>query len=96
MKYTPRQDFVVVRMDETKDKSKGGILLPDSAQNERVPGTVLTIGPGRMSEHGFMIVVEDLEVNDRVIFNKFTAYELDENERLYLLRGSDITCKVDD
>lgn len=96
MKYTPRQDFVVVRMDEAKDMSKGGILLPDSAQNERMPGTVLTIGPGRMSEHGHMIVVDDLEVNDRVIFNKFTAYELDEEERLYLLRGSDITCKVDD
>ncbi|MCV0439720.1 MAG: co-chaperone GroES family protein [Hydrogenophaga sp.] len=96
MKYTPRLDFVVVRKDEPKEQSQGGILLPDSAKDERVPGTVLEIGPGRLSEQGTMILVDDLEVGDRVIFNKFTAYELDEKERLYLLRGNEITCKVND
>jgi len=81
-------------MDEPNAESKGGILLPESAREDRVPGEVLAIGPGRPTEHGAVIKVDDIEISDRVIFNKFTAYELDEDERLYIVRGHDITCKV--
>jgi co-chaperonin GroES (HSP10) len=73
MKFTPRQDFVVVQMDVPAEETKQGILLPESAREDRVPA-----------------------IGDRVIFNKFTAYELDEQERLYLLRGVDIGCKIND
>jgi chaperonin GroES len=96
MKYTPRLDYVLVLMDAPKEKSGGGILLPETARDDRVPGEVIAIGPGRITEYGHTITVRDLAKGDRVIFNKFTAYELSEDERLYLIRGSDISCKVND
>jgi chaperonin GroES len=96
MKYTPRQDFVVLKMDEQKEVSKNGILLPQSVKEDRLPATVLAVGPGRVTEHGHTITVDDLAVGDRVVFNKFSALELNERERLYLIRHSDIGCKIDD
>ena len=71
MKFTPRQDFVVVQMDAPLDKTKNGILLLESAQEDRMPATVLAIGPGRMTEFGTKISVDDLVIGDRVFFNKF-------------------------
>jgi len=96
MNYTPRLDFVVLQMDAPEKKTSDGILLPKSVREDRVLGTVISIGPGRVSEHGHLITVEDLVVGDRVIFNKFSAYELDEDDRLYLLRGGEIGCKTND
>lgn len=96
MKFTPRQDFVVVQMDEPLKKTRNGILLPESAQEDRTAATVLSIGPGRLTDFGAIVTVDDLKVGDRVFFNKFAASELDTAERLYLLRGHEISCKVND
>jgi len=96
MKYIPRHDFVIIQMEESPEESRGGIFLPRDVREDRIPGEVLAIGPGRMSEHGHLIEVTDLKVGDRVIFNKFSGLELNEEERLYMLRGNDIGCKLDD
>lgn len=96
MKYTPRLDFVVVRKDEPKDMSKGGILLPQDARDDRAPAEVIAVGPGRMTEYGIMLGVDGLQVGDRVLFNKFEALELNEKERLYLVRAGAIGCVIDD
>ena len=96
MKFTPRQDFVVVQMDTPREKSKGGILLPEKAREDRTPATVKAIGPGRVTEFGTRLEVDDLKVGDRVFFNQFAATELDEGQRLYLLRGHEISCKIND
>lgn len=96
MKFTPRQDFVVVQMDVPRDKTKAGILLPESAREDKTPATVKAIGPGRVTEFGTRLEVDDLKIGDRVFFNKFSAFELDEPQRLYLLRGHEISCKIND
>jgi chaperonin GroES len=96
MKYIPRLDFVVVRKDAPKDMSKGGILLPQDARDDRAPAEVVAIGPGRMTEYGVMITVDGLEVGDRVLFNKFEALELNESDRLYLVRAGAIGCVIND
>jgi chaperonin GroES len=96
MKFTPRLDFVLVQMDAPEEKSDRGILLPDSAKEDRARATVISVGPGRMTEMGILITVEDLKKGDRIFFNKFAATELDEDERLYVVRGNDIVCKSND
>lgn len=96
MKYIPRHDFVIIQMEEAPEESRGGIFLPKDVREDRLPGVVLAVGPGRMSEHGEWLKVIDLEVGDRVIFNKFSGLELDEDERLYMLRSADIGCKFND
>jgi len=96
MKYIPRQDFVVIEMDIPKERSRGGIFLPETVREDRALGSILAIGPGRATDYGEFIKVEQLDVGNRVIFNKYTAYELNEEERLYLIRSSDIGCIVND
>lgn len=94
MKYTPRLDFVVLQMEEAATETKEGILLVESARDDRTPAEVLAIGPGRVTENGHLLTVDDLAIGDRVIFNKFSALELDEKERIYLIRGNDIGCRL--
>lgn len=96
MKYTPRLDFVIVQMELPAEQTKQGILLVESAREDRVPAKVLAIGPGRMTENGTVVTVDDLDVGDRVLFNKFEAIELNEQERLYMIRGGAIGCKLND
>ena len=97
MKFTPRQNFVVLKMDAPAEQTKKGILLVQSAQDDRMPATVLAVGPGvRTGDKGEVMEVVDLQVDDRVVFNKYSALELDDTERLYLIRDTDIGCKIDD
>ncbi len=97
MKFSPRQDFIIVKMEEPPKATKAGILLMESTFSEdKMPAVVMAIGPGRMTDYGVFITVDDLSVNDRIIFNKFSAYELDKDERLYALRGGEIICKLNE
>ena len=96
MKYTPRQDFVILQMDEPIQETKTGILLSKPESDERLPGTVLAIGPGRMTEHGCFLTIDNLKVGDRVVFNKFSALELDTSDRTYMMRANDIGCVIND
>jgi len=96
MKFTPRQDYVIVQMDKPLERTKNGIALLPSTSEDKLPATVIAIGPGRLTEFGSKITIDDLAVGDRVFFNKFSATELDEQERLYMLRGHEISCKIND
>jgi co-chaperonin GroES (HSP10) len=97
MKFTPRLDFVIVQMEAPAEQTKNGILLPASVREERTPGVVIAIGPGHKSEYtGEWITIKNLEKGDRVLFNKFSALELDEDERFYLIRHTDIGCVISD
>lgn len=96
MKYIPRQDFVVLEMDEMEDRSDGRYLLPQSDKQAHVPAVVLAIGPGDHNDDDEPLPVHDLQEGDRVMFNRFSAIQLNEQDRLFLVRQSEIGCKIDD
>lgn len=89
----PLSDRVLVRRDDLPEKkSASGIILPDSAQKEKSKlGTVLAVGPGRISDDGKVIVVT-VSVGDKVIFNSGWDNEvsIDEDHEHFLVRESDI------
>lgn len=97
----PLGDRVVVRLDEKKTQSEGGILLPDTAVNSDPPGhgTVIRVGPGRVFQGGqcdpLMLpkdgrVPMQVKVGDRVIFSRFSATSAGADETHVILREDDI------
>lgn len=89
----PLSDRVLVRRDDLPEKkSASGIILPDSAQKEKSKlGTVLAVGPGRVSESGSFIAM-NVNVGDKVIFNAGWDNEvsIDEDQEHFLVRETDI------
>jgi len=97
MKFTPRHNYIVLQMDKPAEVSKHGILLPESVREDRLPATVLAVGPGvPAGDKNELVKIDDLDVGDRVVFNKFSALELDDTERIYLIRDTDLGCTIDD
>lgn len=96
MQFEPLLDFVLIKQDEDVVKPKKGIALRETVREDRLPATIVAIGPGRVTEYGHTICVRNLKVDDRILFNKNTADQLEEDGLLYLIRGSDIKCKIDD
>ncbi len=93
MKLEPLGDRVIVKPIEREERTKSGIVLPDTAKEKPQEGEVLAVGPGRVGEDGKRIPME-IEVGDRVIFAKYagTEYEVDD-EKYLILRESDILAK---
>lgn len=94
MQFKPRLDFVTVQLEEVKKTSERGILLPESAQEDRREGKVISVGPGRINDDGITVRIDGLEVGSKVLVNPFAGRELDKNERLFLFRESDIPCTL--
>ena len=93
VKLQPLADRVVVKPTETEEKTKSGIYLPDSARERPQEGTIIAVGPGRLSEDGKRIAL-DIKVGDIVVYAKYggTEIKVDEDE-LVILRESDILAK---
>jgi chaperonin GroES len=92
IKLRPLDDRVVVETLEAEEKTAGGIVLPDTAQEKPQRGEVLAVGPGRLDE-GERIPV-DLVVGDKVIFAKYGGTEVRvDGEDLLILRESDVLAK---
>ncbi len=97
MKYTPRHNFIVLQMDTPVEVAKQGFRLERSARDDHSPATVMAIGPGVPGgDKNALIKIDDLVVGDRVVFNKYSALELNEDERVYLIRDTELGCKVND
>ena len=92
-KIRPLHDRVIVRRIEEEEKSKGGIIIPDTAKEKPIQGEIIAVGPGRR-EKGETIPME-LKVGDRVIYGKYsgTQVELD-NEEIILIKESDVIAKL--
>jgi chaperonin GroES len=90
MKFRPLHDRVVVRRVEEDTKTKGGIIIPDTAQEKPMQGEVIAIGPGGRDEAGKLISI-DLKVGEMVLFGKWSGTEvkIDGNE-LLIMKESDI------
>src|SRR5258708_38078293 len=75
MRFRPLQDRVVVRRVEQDQKTAGGIIIPDTAQEKPMEGEVLSVGPGARTEDG-KIHALDVKVGDRVLFGKWSGTEV--------------------
>jgi chaperonin GroES len=90
MRFRPLQDRVVVRRVEQDQKTAGGIIIPDTAQEKPMEGEVLSVGPGARTEDG-KIHALDVKVGDRVLFGKWSGTEVKlDGEDLIVMKESDI------
>ena len=89
-KFRPLHDRVVVRRIDAENKTKGGIIIPDTAQEKPSQGEIIGVGPGGRDEAGKLIPL-DLKIGDRVLFGKWsgTKVKLD-GEDLLIMKESDI------
>ncbi|MFC1953760.1 co-chaperone GroES [Chloroflexota bacterium] len=93
IKLAPLADRLVVKPIEREDVTKGGILLPDTAQEKPQEGKVMAVGPGKLADDGKRIAME-VKVGDTVLYAKYGGTEIKvEDEDLMILRESDILAK---
>jgi chaperonin GroES len=90
MKIRPLQDRVIVKRLEEEQKTKGGIIIPDTAKEKPIEGQVVAVGKGKVGEDG-KLVKPDVKVGDRILFGKYagTEVKIDGEEHL-IMREDDI------
>ena len=90
MKIRPLQDRVIVKRVEEETKTKGGIIIPDTAKEKPAEGKVIAVGKGKVREDGTLQPL-DVKVGDRVLFSKYagTEVKVDGDEHL-IMREDDI------
>ena len=90
MSFRPLHDRVVVRRVDSEEKSTGGIIIPDTAQEKPSEGVIVSVGPGARDESG-KIVALDVKAGDRVLFGKWSGTEVKlHGEDLLIMKESDI------
>jgi chaperonin GroES len=95
MKFRPLHDRVVVRRVTAEEKTKGGIIIPDTAQEKPQEGEVIAVGPGGRDEAGKLIPI-DVRSGDRVLFGKWSGTEIKlDGEELLIMKESDIMGVID-
>ena len=96
MKFRPLHDRVVVRRIDADEKSKGGIIIPDTAKEKPSEGEVIAVGPGGRDEAGKLIPI-DIKVGDRVLFGKWSGTEVKiDGKDLLIMKESDIMGVIDE
>ena len=89
-KFRPLHDRVVVRRVESEEKTKGGIIIPDTAKEKPQEGEIIAVGSGARDESGKLVPL-DVKVGDRVLFGKWSGTEVKLNgEDLLIMKESDI------
>jgi len=95
MKFRPLHDRVVLERVEPDEKSSGGIIIPDTAQEKPSQGEVVAVGPGARDEAGKLIPI-DIKVGDRVLFGKWSGTEVKIDGRdLLIMKEADIMGVLD-
>ncbi|MBI08449.1 MAG: co-chaperone GroES [Rhodospirillaceae bacterium] len=95
MKFRPLHDRVLVRRVESEEKSAGGIIIPDTAQEKPMEGEIIATGSGTRSESGTVTPL-DVKKGDRVLFGKWSGTEVKvDGEELLIMKESDIMCVMD-
>ena len=90
MRFRPLHDRVVVRRLEGEEKTKGGIIIPDTAKEKPQEGEVVAVGPGARDESGNVVPI-DLKPGDRVLFGKWSGTEVKiDGEELLIMKESDV------
>ena len=90
LKFSPLHDRVVVKRIEAEEKTKGGIIIPDTAKEKPQEGEIVAVGPGGRDENGKLIAM-DVKAGDRVLFGKWSGTEIKlDGEELLIMKESDI------
>ena len=90
MKIKPLADRVVIKPAPAEEKTKGGIILPDTAKEKPVVGEIVAVGPGNIADDGKKISME-LKVGDKVLYGKYSGTEVTvEGEEYLIMREADI------
>ena len=90
MKLRPLQDRILVQRVEEEGKTKGGIIIPDTAKEKPVEGKVFAAGNGKLSEEGKRIALE-VKKGDRILFGKYSGTEVKiEGEEYLIMREDDV------
>jgi len=90
MKFQPLHDRVVIRRVRAEEKTSGGIIIPDTAQEKPMEGDVVSTGPGARDEQGRVVALEVKE-GDRILFGKWSGTEVKlDGEELLIMKESDI------
>jgi chaperonin GroES len=95
MKVRPLHDRVIVKRVEEEEKTKGGIIIPDTAKEKPIEGKVIAVGKGKVLDNGQQVPLE-VKKGDRVLFAKYagTDIKIDGEEHL-IMREDDIIAVVD-
>ncbi|HWW48832.1 MAG TPA: co-chaperone GroES [Xanthobacteraceae bacterium] len=89
-KFRPLHDRVVVKRLDAEEKTKGGIIIPDTAKEKPSEGQVVAVGPGGRDETGKLTPI-DVKVGDRVLFGKWSGTEIKlDGQDLLIMKESDI------
>ena len=92
MTFKPLHDRVVVRRVENDEKTSGGLIIPDSAQEKPAEGEVVSVGNGAIDEKGNRMPM-DVKAGDRILFGKWSGTEVKINgEDMLIMKESDILC----
>lgn len=95
MKFRPLHDRVVVRRLEGEEKTKGGIIIPDTAKEKPQEGEILAVGPGGRDEAGKLVPL-DVKKGDKVLFGKWSGTEVKiDGVDLLIMKESDIMGVLD-
>jgi len=90
MKFRPLHDRVVVRRVDAEEKTKGGIIIPDTAKEKPQEGEIVAAGPGARDESGKLVPL-DVKAGDRILFGKWSGTEVKiDGEDLIIMKESDV------
>ncbi len=90
MKFKPLHDRVLVKRIEQEEKTKGGIIIPDTAKEKPQEGEIIAVGPGSRDDDGKIIPL-DVKSGDRVLFGKWSGSEVKiDGEELLIMKESDL------
>ena len=90
MKFRPLHDRVVIRRVDAEERTVGGIIIPDTAQEKPMEGVVVAAGPGARNEQGEIVALE-VKAGDRILFSKWSGTEVKlDGEELLIMKESDI------
>ena len=90
MKFRPLHDRVVIRRVNAEEKTSGGIIIPDTAQEKPMQGEVIAVGPGARNEQGQVVALE-VKAGDRILFGKWSGTEVKlDGQELLIMKESDI------
>ncbi|WP_018240531.1 co-chaperone GroES [Ensifer sp. BR816] len=90
MKFQPLHDRILIRRVSSEEKTKAGIIIPDTAKEKPQEGEVVAVGPGARNEQGQLVAL-DVKLGDRVLFGKWSGTEIKiEDEDLLILKEADV------
>jgi chaperonin GroES len=96
MKIRPLQDRVILKRVAEEEKTKGGIIIPETAKEKPQEGLIVAVGKGKVDEDGKLIPL-DVKVKDRVLFAKYSGSEINiDGEEHLIMREEDILGIVED